>query len=343
VTQGRAEEVKKENERESYPMNARLFWRDKLFLITIVLLTAAVGGFALWALNCPPLFTILISALYLLGGLTALLREYFLKKSHYKTIYMLLDSLEDAHYIADTAPQAQFWEGKIMRDILQTAAKSMHDTLAKQRKETQDYHAYIELWVHEIKTPISGAKLICERGNYGDVLAELRKVEHYVEQVLFYARSESVEKDYILREIDVKDLIAACVRENAKTLIAHKIQIEIQAAGIAIADPKWIAFILQQLIDNAIKYAAKTITFIYQNNTLRVKDDGIGIPARDLPRVFDRGFTGENGRNTAQSTGMGLYICKELCTKMGLEITAESDDGTTVAITFPKNPYIKLL
>jgi signal transduction histidine kinase len=100
---------------------------------------------------------------------------------------------------------------------------------------------------------------------------------------------------------------------------------------------------LQQLLDNAVKYGAATIRFIFTNGILTVEDDGIGIPPADLSRVFERGFTGENGRGTAKSTGIGLYICKELCRKMGLEITVSSVNGTAVSVTFPQNPYVTFL
>ncbi|MDR2044582.1 MAG: sensor histidine kinase [Clostridium sp.] len=324
-------------------MNFITFCRDKLFYAVAALLTAGFGGFVLWALHCPPVFIALTSFLYLSGGLSALLREYIIKKSYYRSLYASLDALEQKHYIADVLPPPSFSEGEILSDVLQAAVKSMNDEIAVHRKGNREYREYVELWVHEIKTPISGAKLVCENNGYAEVSAELAKVERYVEQALFYARSSAVEKDYVLREISLKELLHTLLRDNAKILIAHKIKVEAQAEGTVAGDPKWLGFILRQLLDNSVKYGAKTLRFTFGNHTLTVRDDGIGIPSGDLPRIFERGFTGENGRGAARSTGMGLYICKELCVKMGLEISARSEDGTAVSIVFPQNPYVTFL
>ncbi|MDR0570475.1 MAG: sensor histidine kinase [Clostridiales Family XIII bacterium] len=320
-------------------MSRAHFWRDKLFFIAAVSLAALFSGAALWALGVPPLFIFLAGLLYLGGAATALLREFALKSSYYKTLCSLLDSLDKKRYIADVAPTPSFWEGEVTAEVLRAAGKSMNDELAAERKNNLGYREYVELWVHEIKTPISGAMLICENNGYEDVAAELAKIEGYVEQALFYARSGAVEKDYILRETDLRKLVAGLIRGNARMLIARKIKVEPLAEGVVVTDSKWLTFILRQLLDNAVKYGAKTVTFTFADGVLTVSDDGVGIPAGDLPRVFERGFTGENGRTTSKSTGMGLYICKELCRKMGLGISARSENGTAVSITFPQNPY----
>jgi signal transduction histidine kinase len=160
---------------------------------------------------------------------------------------------------------------------------------------------------------------------------------------LFYARSEAVEKDYLIRRLEIKDIVNGIVRKNAGRLIARRIKIEVSGSGEVYSDPKWLEFILQQLIDNSVKYGAKALAFEFAYHTLTVKDDGIGISQGDLPRIFEYGFTGENGRNTAKSTGMGLYLCKRLCDKLGIEITAASEGGTSIAISFPENPYVTFL
>ncbi|MDR3148863.1 MAG: HAMP domain-containing histidine kinase [Oscillospiraceae bacterium] len=324
-------------------MSGFTFWRDKLFFAIVILLTASFSVVVLWALNCPVTIIILISGLYLLGGAIAVFKEYAVKSAYYRNLYTLLDSLSEKHYIAEIAATPEFWESKILTDVLQIAGKSMNDAIAENQKDNRDYREYIEMWVHEIKTPISGAKLICENKGYEDVDAELTKIERYVEQALFYARSGAVEKDYVIKNVELDKIIRSLIKENAKTLIARKIRIDIQADGAVSADPKWLTFILQQLLDNSVKYGANAIRFVFANGVLTVEDDGIGIPPADLPRVFERGFTGENGRGTAKSTGMGLYICKELCRKMGLEISARSDSGTAVSVTFPENPYVTFL
>jgi signal transduction histidine kinase len=185
--------------------------------------------------------------------------------------------------------------------------------------------------------------LICENKGYTDVSLELGRVDRFVEQALFYARSKSVEKDYVIKQISLKQLIGELLKKNASLLIAKKIKVELNADGEVHSDSKWLMFILQQLLDNSIKYRAKTISFSFAGQTLTVKDDGVGIPAQDLPSIFERGFTGENGRIVARSTGMGLYLCRELCSKLGLTISAASQKGAEFYIVFPKNSYVTFL
>jgi len=153
------------------------------------------------------------------------------------------------------------------------------------------------------------------------------------------------EKDEVIRKKDkeIKDLVNNIVKKNASHLISHRIKIEVFGSGVVHTDPKWLEFILQQLMDNSMKYGARTLIFEFTGHTLTVKDDGVGIPQSDLPRIFEYGFTGENGRKIAKSTGIGLYLCKKLCDKLGLEIIATSTEGTSIAITFPENPYVTFL
>lgn len=246
-------------------------------------------------------------------------------------------------YISETMEPPPFADGKIFEEALRIACKSMNDELAAEWIANREYREYIELWVHEIKTPISAVMLICENKSCADVSLELAKVERLVEQVLFYARSNSVEKDYIIKQINPKKLIGDLLKKNAANLIANKIRAELPMDGEVLSDSKWLTFIIQQLLDNAIKYGAETVSFIFKDNILSVKDDGIGILPQDLPRVFERDFVGENGRNIAKSTGMGLYLCKILCEKLVLKITVKSENDTEISITFPQNPYVTLV
>ena len=181
----------------------------------------------------------------------------------------------------------------------------------------------------------------------------LDKIENYTEQALFYARSNTVEKDYIIRKIELKDIVNASILKNKTQLIQNKISINTKELDrIVYTDSKWCIFIISQLLQNAIKYSKsenKQIE-IYseekrENTVLHIKDNGIGINKKELTRVFEKGFTGENGRITGKkSTGIGLYLCQKLCKKLciGIEIKSEKKLGTEVQLFFPKGSFFNI-
>ena len=167
-----------------------------------------------------------------------------------------------------------------------------------------------------------------------------------MEQSLYYARSNYVEKDYAIKSCNLKDMVATTLKQHSKQLIENKTAIEMKQLDVTVfTDSKWVQFILGQLVLNAIKYQSPKrplrLTFTAekeaQHVSLLIQDNGSGIAEQDIGRVFEQGFTGENGRNFAKSTGMGLFICKKLCGKLGLSISLDSvlGQGTTVTITFP--------
>ena len=218
----------------------------------------------------------------------------------------------------------------------------------------EDYKEYIELWIHEVKIPIATSKMIIEN-NKNEVTKsideELDKVENYTEQALFYARSNAVEKDYIINKTSLKEVVNGAILKNKTTLLNEKVSIELAnlKPEVVYTDSKWAIFIVNQIIQNAIKYSKKDdkkieISSKEKNDKviLYIKDNGIGIKKGEITRVFERGFTGENGRLIGKkSTGIGLYLCKKLCDKLGLgiELNSEKDIGTEVRIIFPKNSY----
>ena len=163
------------------------------------------------------------------------------------------------------------------------------------------------------------------------VLKELERANQYIEQVLYYARSENVEKDYLIREVNLLDIVHTSIQNNKQLLREKQIQIKLECNQSVFTDHKWVGFILDQMIVNSAKYGAKQIHFqavVEGSNTyLNITDDGIGILKEDLPRIFDKGFTGKNGHNEMKSTGMGLYLCKKLCDRLGIEIHIKSETG----------------
>ena len=217
----------------------------------------------------------------------------------------------------------------------------MKDEVADLKRNINDYKEYIETWVHEIKTPIASARLILENDEgyiNKSILEEIEKVEGFIEQVLFYARSSTVERDYIIKKIPLKNSINSVIRKNANILIEKRVKIQLEDIEKKVyCDSKWIEFILQQIISNSVKYMDKDEKYI----KIRCLDNGIGISEKSIEKVFEKGYTGENGRKYNNSTGMGLYLCKKLCLKLGFGISIKSKlgVGTEVTIVFPINNY----
>lgn len=283
-----------------------------------------------------------------------LCQQYMKKFRYYKNIKRKLDILEQKCMIAEMLEFPDFMEGEFLYETLQVCNKSMNDEILKYKTEAAGYREYIEMWIHEVKTPLAAAKLILENHPSEITQAmdeEMRQINYYLEQALYYARSNSVEKDYLVKELNLKEVVETAVKSNARSLISNKIKVKMKDLDQMIfSDEKWILFILNQIISNAVKYKKEEaeIAFCARSKEnqilLEIRDNGIGISTKDLPRVTDKGYTGTTGRNYQKSTGMGLYLCKKLCDKLQLSFKIESEESkyTIVTIGFPRNSMIFL-
>ena len=277
------------------------------------------------------------------------------KKEYYSEIKARVNELEEKYLITELLPKGDFLDAKINKDNILEIGKSMLENVNKYKYLQEDYKEYIELWIHEIKIPIATSKMIVEN-NKSEVTKsideELDKIENYIEQALYYARSNTVEKDYIIKKNNLKDIVSSTILKNKTTLIQNNVKIEMENLEEEVyTDSKWCVFILSQIIQNAIKYSKKQNKEIKlyaenkkENVILYIKDNGIGIDKAEIGRVFEKGFTGTNGRQEKKSTGIGLYLCKKLCDKLciGLEIASEKEIGTEVKLVFPKNSFINM-
>lgn len=227
------------------------------------------------------------------------------------------------------------------------AGKSMVETVSAAQAAQRDYREYVETWVHEVKTPITAARLLC-RGLEGPTRrrleGELAQIEAHVERALFYARAESPEKDLVVRPTPLAGLVRQAVQAHRTLLIQNGVRVEAEAvAGTVYTDEKWAAFLLGQLLQNAARYRRDrpVITLTAQplgdRVALTVADNGLGIPAQELPRIFDRGFTGTNGRQRGGATGMGLYLARQVAEALAIDLQAASQvgEGSVFTLTFP--------
>ena len=279
--------------------------------------------------------------------------EYYIKNRYYKELRGKLDSLDEKYLISELLLTPSFEEGKILKEVLQDTDKSMLEHVNKYKYNQDDYKEYIELWIHEIKMPIATSKMIIENNKNQiteSINEELNKIENYIEQALFYARSNTVEKDYYIKRANLKEIVNSSILKNKDSLLQNKIELNIHDLEQDVyTDSKWCVFILNQIIQNSIKYSKKEDKKIEiysvkkkEKVVLYIKDNGIGIKKGEITRVFEKGFTGDNGRISGQkSTGIGLYLCKKLCNRLeiGLELNSEKNIGTEVRIIFPKSSF----
>lgn len=327
-------------------MNGKLYIKDKAITITVffvVLLFFILFG---KAFKVPAPFLIFAVFLMLAAVLLIFIMDYYKKRHFYQDFLRKLEQLNEKYLITELLEEPAFLEGNILLNSLYEINKSMKEKINDMEASVTEFRDFLELWVHEIKLPLSALLLM----NYNESMdfkkekIQLQKMNHYVEQILFYARSDTPQKDYLMKKCSLEAVVNKILISQKELLIGNHMRIEKKNLDTTvITDTKWLEFMLGQIINNSVKYkkgdSGKLVfdSHLEQDRmVLTVTDYGIGIPAADACRVFDKSFTGENGRKTEQSTGMGLYICKKLCDKLGHKIRIESEEGvyTKVCIAF---------
>ena len=323
------------------------FLSDRLDRILIQAVCAAVAVFFLRATGTQSgVLAVLLLALLLVFAAVQL-ADFLRQRARLRELEAILEGLDQKYLFAECVPTPRSLYERRLFELTRRAGRDMTGAVSDARAAQREYREYVEGWVHEIKTPITAARLICRKLD-GDtrrrLVCELDQVQAHVERALFYARAESPERDCVIRQIPLSQLVTQAVGEHRALLIQSGVRVETDGLDCSVyTDGKWAAFILGQLLQNAARYRSEdpVITIsarpLGKQVQLTVSDNGIGIPAHELSRVFHRGFTGSNGRARGGSTGIGLYLCKKLAgfLELGLEITSEEGRGTTVTLTFP--------
>lgn len=251
----------------------------------------------------------------------------------------LLKAKDEILLTADNLPEVSDVINADYTALIQKLSEENHRLCAQQERVITDMTDYYTLWAHQIKTPIAAMELILQQ-NEGSEFRELHdnlgKIEHYVEMVLCYLRLNSDYTDFVIKEYDLDEIVRGAVRKYSRTFMRKKLSLDYQPLERKVlSDEKWLMFVVEQVLSNAVKYTQSGGVKIYleQPLTLCIADTGIGIAPEDLPRIFDKGSTGLNGRLEQKSSGMGLYLCRNICKKLGHSITAESSkDGTVIKI-----------
>lgn len=334
-------------------MKLTYYLKDRLTSYLIYVLTLVFVLIFMLAFRISFQAIIIVSLILLLAVISAEIWAFIRKKSYYDKLLNCLNELDKKYLISEMLEKPDFYDGKILYESLCEANKSMCEHIADYRRESVDFREYIELWVHEIKLPVASLQLMSH--NYGNpkYAEQLKRIDDYIENILYYVRSGNAEKDYIIKSVSLKRAFADTAIKNRLELQKQNVTIRTENLDIDVmTDSKWLEYILGQLMWNSIKYFSsdrESEIFVYAEDMpdktlLHFHDNGIGIPESDLPYIFEKSFTGENGRTHSKSTGMGLYIVKKLCGKLGHNVSAESVKGeyTEITISFGKNDYNKI-
>lgn len=238
-------------------------------------------------------------------------------------------------------PEADRLEEEVYQKLIQVMNENQQELYGSMEYKFTEMMDYYTVWAHQIKTPIAAMRLNLQNEDSvlsRKLMADLFRIEQYVEMVLMYLRLDSDSSDYVIKEHEIGSIVKTAVKKFSGEFISRKISLDMkELAGTIITDDKWLSFVIEQVISNALKYTPKGTISIYMEEPkiLCIKDTGIGIAPEDLPRIFEKGYTGYNGRADKKASGIGLYLCKRICTNLGHQISAvsEIDQGTLMRIS----------
>lgn len=322
-----------------------------------VLLTHAFSLLAsaayLWLTGTKTQVIICLDTIWILFVGIWAVQGYYREKKYLEELEKLFDALPEKYLFAEILPAPKSAVGRQYFAMCREAGKAMIEHIDEAERSAQEYREYVEGWIHEVKNPISAMDLYC-RNHPGEDMRllqnEVRNMERLVRQTLYCARLGSAQKDYLVRECSLTDALIPALQSCRGMILEKHLKLQVQEdLGEVCTDTKWVSFILEQILSNAVKYtrADEGIIEIYTEQDpggvwLWVRDNGCGIPPEDLPRVCERGFTGSD-RSRRKATGMGLYLAKELCRKLGLSffIDSAAGEGTRAGIGFPVGTLVK--
>lgn len=330
------------------------YLKDKSYFIIIYFLGVVIIFLMLLAFKIEFSLNLAILIVLLSVFISIILIDYFRKKAFYQKLFNDLKRLDKSYLVLEMLNEPDFYEGQLLYQALEDINKSMSENVNFYKNNINDFKEYIEMWIHEVKLPIASLVLMMHNKKIDKkVIEQINRIDTLVEQVLYYERSENAEKDYLIKEVHLQKIIHELALKNKDNFLEQNIDFLVSNKDVKVyTDSKWLEFILNQIINNSIKYKKDNNSFIKieieETSDLviiSVIDNGIGIPKSDIPRVFDKSFTGENGRIRNKSTGMGLFICKNLCTKLGhkIEIDSVKDEYTKINIVISKNEFYNVV
>ena len=332
--------------------------KDRIITLTLNGLGIFLLSLYLLALRNSQTTVILIAVIWLFIVAVYLFTGYRSRKRYFDEIYDLVERLDQPYLIQEFIKTSWKLEDRLYKEILYRSNKAVIERIEGLEESQKEYREFIEGWIHEVKLPITGMRLAYH--NHKEKREDDRKIEAYltemdnaVERVLFYARSNQVYKDFAVAETDLRQTVLSVVSRNKYLLIQNGMSVKVECEAVDVmTDRKWLDFILTQILSNAVKYKKESggeIVFRSEASRdgvcLRIRDAGIGIPKEELGKIFEKGFTGSNGRSREKTTGIGLYLCGKLCRKLEIAISVDSviNEYTEISLCFPKNSYLTKL
>lgn len=315
----------KDNKENLFLLYLKMKWQ--LFVLLLVFFLCFSLVFYLSRVPIDPvlyaaLLCVYIGLIFFMVDFILFAKRFRTLKRLQKTITVQIDQLPDSKDIIEEKYQ----------NLLEILYENRNELTRQAEAKQRDLVDYFTQWTHQIKTPIAAMRLLLQseqKEQHAELEMELFKIEQYVEFVLQYLRVENISTDLMFKNHDLDALIKQTIRKHAKLFIGKKITLHYSDVNFSVlTDEKWLLFVLDQILSNALKYTEKGFISVYMNDKqLVMEDSGIGIPEEDVPRVFEKGFTGHNGRTYIQSTGIGLYLCKQILNKLSHGITIESQEG----------------
>ena len=316
----------------------KLFWsylKSKRRVAAALLVAAVVFSVTFYLYHLPleaVVYPVLLCALL---GIVALCIDFRRVRARH---IRLQDAIRQAAEVEIELPPPQSIEEADCHALIAALRRAMADSADRAAMRYRDTIEYYTVWAHQIKTPISSMRLTLQ-GQDSEVSralsGELMRIEQYADMVLAYLRLDSESSDYVFCDCDLDEIVRRAVRRFSTEFIARKIRLEYTPLNTrVVTDEKWLGFIVEQVLSNALKYTREGCVRISMREeyVLCIEDTGIGIAASDLPRIFEKGYTGFNGRGGARASGIGLYLCRRVCDKLGASISAESEVGCGTAI-----------
>lgn len=344
-------------------MNGRMYWRQQAVPVLVQVICLCAASLYLRALGITWVQLLPLVLAYMGSLLLWNLLRFYRKRNYFHKMAVLMESLDEKYLFPQVWKGAGSWEEAGYYCLLKECTKSMQEETEEARRVQMEYRERLETYVHDMKQPISVVSLIAGREKNREnraVLLELEKMNHLLEQILYFGRSESAHSDFMIQKVNTGDVIRECLSLNKQLLIQNRVSLDIPDTIPGVyADEKALLFVLNQIIYNAVTYQKPgevpriTISCLVLNGKesgawdgretpgdkllLQVRDNGCGISPEDLPRIFEKGFTGRNGRENRRSTGMGLYLCKKICGRLGIGLSASSEKGiyTQINICLP--------
>ena len=315
----------------------------KVYILFVVFIAIFFIMFYLY--NLPLEALIYTGSFCFLAALIASISDYANYKESYKKLNFLEQNILND---LDALPKSLDIRIDYYHKIIEKLYEELEKLTQENRQKNTDMVDYYSMWVHQIKTPIAAMNFLLDNEEVDQKILqqELFKIERYVEMVLTYIRLDSISSDYVITKINLDEVVKESVKKYATIFINKKIKLNyVSHETMVISDKKWLSFAFEQILGNSVKYTSTSgeITIETCENKLIIEDNGMGIKEEDLPRIFEKGFTGFNGRYEKKSSGLGLYLCKKTLDKLGhhIEISSKVGEGTRIEITFPKEDTLR--